>query len=689
MRYLISRERRTMNAYWAMACAALLIAALGSFALIARDYDARFREAEHRARSLAGALAEHTTQIFVKLDALSHAIIDDVVEPGSDRRTLLDTLRRRAQAEPAATAITVVDRGGHVVASNSLAYAPGMDMTGTVVFAELSAPRAPQFTIDKPYRSKYGPRASWSGWTMNYARRINTPDGKFDGYVLITVDGPFLYGFYDKIELEPQWVIGLVGQDGIIRASNVSAVIGENIKPLIEQEIRNNGGMQIQESIRTGMERLFVYTASSAAPLLAYTGIPTGPIYVSFYKFTALVLTGLILLFAALVVIGIILEKYVRTQAKLLTSSVQVAKERQEREFLQSVLNTGGALVVVTNAEGKPVVANSAFHKMFDIASLPDEISLLEYLFGRDINGLRKDIPLEKVLIREDRDGRRREIAWTLNAIMNSGEPRNYVAIGFDNTVRREAELAVYQAGKLVTLGEMVTGLAHEINQPLGTIGLTVDVIRSRLKSGNAEPEFIETQLETVSKHVERSAAIIDHMRIFGRKSDGEPYPFDPAQAIEGVLTIAGTQLSDAGIHLQKEYQFGSYTVIANLVQVEQVLLNLILNARDAILARRITDAPGRVNEDYIAISISDGEPDGFVAIRVTDTGTGVDPLNIERLFDPFFTTKPIGKGTGLGLSLSYGMIKDLGGEIRARNTDHGAEFTVLLPADETQRYIP
>ncbi|WP_176056416.1 ATP-binding protein [Brucella intermedia] len=679
-----------MNAYWAMACAALLIAALGSFVLIARDYDARFREAEHRARSLAGALAEHTTQIFVKLDALSHAIIDDVVEPGSDRRTLLDTLRRRAQAEPAATAITVVDRSGHVVASNSLAYAPGMDMTGTVVFAELSAPRAPQFTIDKPYRSKYGPRASWSGWTMNYARRINTPDGKFDGYVLITVDGPFLYGFYDKIELEPQWVIGLVGQDGIIRASNVSAVIGENIKPLIEQEIRNNGGMQIQESIRTGMERLFVYTASSAAPLLAYTGIPTGPIYISFYRFTALVLTGLILLFAALVVIGIILEKYIRTQAKLLTSSVQVAKERQEREFLQSVLNTGGALVVVTNAEGKPVVANSAFHKMFDIASVPDEISLLEYLFGRDINGLRKDIPLEKVLIREDRDGRRREIAWTLNAILDSAdEPRNYVAIGFDNTVRREAELAVYQAGKLVTLGEMVTGLAHEINQPLGTIGLTVDVIRSRLKSGNAEPEFIETQLETVSKHVERSAAIIDHMRIFGRKSDGERYPFDPAQAIEGVLTIAGTQLSDAGIRLRKEYQFGSYMVIANLVQVEQVLLNLILNARDAILARRITDAPGRVDEDYIAISISEGEPDGFVAIRVTDTGTGVDPLNIERLFDPFFTTKPIGKGTGLGLSLSYGMIKDLGGEIRARNTNHGAEFTVLLPADNTQRYIP
>lgn len=686
MDYFGLADRRTITFYWAAIAFVILIALIGAITMIYRDYHNRIDSAGQNAMNLASALAEHTTQIFVKLDALSRAVIEDRADPIVGENMLSEVLARRAAAEPAATAIAIVDKSGQIVVSSGPAFPVGKDMSSTDAFKLLNAPGGPQSYISRPYQSKFASIGDWSGWTMNYARKIDGPKGEFDGYILTVVDGPFLYGFYQKLEEQTGRTIGIVGDDGIIRASNVPEVIGRNIKPMIEAEIRNRSGIEIAPSIRTGIERIFAYSGSSVAPLLAFVGIPTAPIYKAWIISSAVVASALLALFAALIALGVILGKYTRSRASLLISTVTSARERQEREFLEAILNTGGALVAVTDHEGRFVVANPAFREIFQIdesiGNNTQHASPLEYALGNELQDIIDKLPYQTNRTVVSRNGQKRELSWTVTAIRSDvGVIRNLVAIGFDITERRAAELAIYQSGKMITLGEMATGIAHEINQPLATITMALDNLRARIKGGKADPDFVDKNLQLVSDQIGRTAAIVSHMRIYGHRSDGSAYPIDPAQAIDGALSIANAQFKDAGITLRKKYQSGEYRILADLTLIEQIILNILLNARDAILEKRSKGQVMANFSDWIEISLHEECQEKMVVVKITDSGPGIDPVILDRLFEPFFTTKPIGSGMGLGLSLSYGMARDLGGRIEAHNTGSGAEFRILLRA--------
>ncbi len=122
--------------------------------------------------------------------------------------------------------------------------------------------------------------------------------------------------------------------------------------------------------------------------------------------------------------------------------------------------------------------------------------------------------------------------------------------------------------------------------------------------------------------------------------------------------------------------------MMADLVLIEQIVLNLLLNARDAILENRPQDdsLKDKSGDDFIAISVG-GSAVNMITIAVEDSGPGIPAANLDRLFEPFFTTKPVGKGTGLGLSLSYGMARDMGGRLEAGNGTKGAQFRLILRA--------
>ncbi|MBZ3691918.1 ATP-binding protein [Phyllobacterium calauticae] len=678
-------DRRTIASYWAAVIFVISIAFIGAATMIWQDYHSRMNAASQDAMNLARALAEHTTQIFVSLDALSRAVVEDSTNPIVSRDMLSEVLTRRAKAEPAATAIAIVDKVGHVVASNVLTYPVGLDMSADTSFKILSTEPGLARYVSPPYQTEFGGRKDWSGWTMNYARKIPSEDGSFNGFILIVVDGPFLYGFYNTLQEESGRVVGLVGQDGIVRASNVTEVIGRNLSVLAQTVIRNGGGIVVRPSARTGIERIFAYSKSSAAPLLAYVGVPTGPIYRAWLTASGIIVTALLALFAALVALGIILGKYIKNRASLMSSTLDIARERQEREFLESILNTGGALVAVTDAQGRFVVANSAFREIFQLekvqpAAADAGTNPLEYALGYELQSIIDRLPYQTNRNVVSRSGQKRELSWTVTPIRtNDGSIKNLVAIGFDITERRAAELAIYQSGKMITLGEMATGIAHEINQPLATITMALDNLRERIKRGNAEPDFVDTNLQLVSEQIERTAAIVGHMRIYGHRTDGRAHPLDPARAIDGALSLAQTQIENSGIKIIKNYKLGQFQILGDLTLLEQILLNILLNARDAILEKpSLVNAVSESNE-WIEVSIADGKHPHMIEISITDSGPGIAPANLDRLFEPFFTTKPIGSGTGLGLSLSYGMARDLGGSIEARNTGSGAEFRILM----------
>jgi PAS domain S-box-containing protein len=671
--------RWALTAYWTGASVVLLIAVALAVFMSWRDYNNSFETAAKNNLNLAGALAEQTTLTFVKLEALAKAVIEDRSDPIVPPDLFSEVLNRRAAAEPAAKAIVLVDASGRVFATSNPAHPVGEDLSQTATYRALSIQLGLPRHLSPSYRISSGIAESQWTWAMDFAQRINDLDGNFAGYVLIEIDKASLYNFYVNLPQEDGRVIGLVGEDGIIRISNNQSVIGSNIKPLLHDV--SGGDIRIANSPLTGIRQIFAYSKPTAAPLLAYVGTPVEAVYEAWRGPALIVASALTALGGALVALGVMLGKYIRNQKFLIHNRIEMEREQQERVFLEAILNTGGALVAVTDAAGKPIVVNPALQELFGRVETGESGQFrLATALNRGVDEIIEHLPLETGVRTMDQHGRMRELSWTVTAIRDSaGSVRNLVAIGFDNTERREAELAIYQSGKLITLGEMATGLAHEINQPLGAIVLTLDHIQARLLQKNADAAFLRKHLDAMTAQAERASRVIDHMRIYGRRSDGSTYPLDPVEGIEGALTIAGRQIENAGIALRKNYQAGTIWITAEITALEQILINLLLNARDAILEKH----PHRKDiQDWIAIDLSKTD-DGFACLGVRDSGGGIPTDAIHRVFEPFFTTKPVGKGTGLGLALSYGMARSLGGRLEVRNGAEGAEFLLFFPKAE------
>lgn len=235
---------------------------------------------------------------------------------------------------------------------------------------------------------------------------------------------------------------------------------------------------------------------------------------------------------------------------------------------------------------------------------------------------------------------------------------------------RKEAAAQIIQASKLATLGEMATSVAHELNQPLSVIRMAAGNSRRKMARGTAGQKYLLDKLERIEEQTARAATIIDHMRIFGREAMEAPELIDPRRVITNALSLMGEQLRLDGIKVVTEFAQDCSSVLGHSIQMEQVILNLLSNARDA-LSERAGD---------LRVTLQVFADDKYVYIVSKDNGGGIPPASLERIFEPFFTTKEMGKGTGLGLSVSYGIISDMKGTIVAENIDDGARLTIALP---------
>ncbi|NQZ08814.1 MAG: HAMP domain-containing protein [Algicola sp.] len=228
------------------------------------------------------------------------------------------------------------------------------------------------------------------------------------------------------------------------------------------------------------------------------------------------------------------------------------------------------------------------------------------------------------------------------------------------------------QSAKLASVGEMATGVAHELNQPLGIIALNADLQIDEVAQG----EFGETKevLELIVKQVERATFIIDHLRIFGRESNNLQHsPKDINELVNEAFILLGEQLRLRDIEVVLALDEQLPPVNCNHIQLEQVLTNIISNAKDAM-----------ENTSVKQLTISTRQCNDKVVIYIKDTGSGIDPQDVDKIFDPFFTTKAVGKGTGLGLSISYGIIEDHGGKLKVSSIEgKGSIFSIELVLNE------
>lgn len=234
----------------------------------------------------------------------------------------------------------------------------------------------------------------------------------------------------------------------------------------------------------------------------------------------------------------------------------------------------------------------------------------------------------------------------------------------------RAAQDELVQAAKLAVLGQLATGITHELAQPLGAI---------RTLSGNAEEFLRRGRVDTASKNLsiisrlaDQMGAIISPLKTFARKSPAVPARVDIAHAVGNALLLLDQKLQRNGIAVIRRIEPDGLTAWCDQIRLEQVLINLIGNAADAM-----------AGQAQRSLEISTRAPaDGPVELCVTDTGPGLPPEVQARLFEPFFTTKPAGEGLGLGLAISRDIVREFGGELAATSAPGGgACFRLTLPA--------
>jgi nitrogen-specific signal transduction histidine kinase/ActR/RegA family two-component response regulator len=245
------------------------------------------------------------------------------------------------------------------------------------------------------------------------------------------------------------------------------------------------------------------------------------------------------------------------------------------------------------------------------------------------------------------------------------GKLRRIVHSIQDVTAERRARKLLEQTERLVTIGQMAAGVAHEINNPLNAI-----VGMAELLCEDLEDEGAKRMAEHIREQALRIGRITKNLLTFARPRPQEFAPVDINDVVREVVEMKSYQLRSNNIAVVLNLTEPLPKVLGDKLQLQQVLLNLINNAEDAM-----SEQGGGT------LSITTEQAEGFVRLLVEDTGKGIPPELLPHIFDPFFTTKPVGKGTGLGLAIVYGIVTGHGGRIWAENKpEGGAKFVVELP---------
>jgi PAS domain S-box-containing protein len=249
--------------------------------------------------------------------------------------------------------------------------------------------------------------------------------------------------------------------------------------------------------------------------------------------------------------------------------------------------------------------------------------------------------------------------------VSKSGERIGRLLLFDDVTQRERMEEQMTQTEKLTSLGLLAAGVAHEVNTPLAVISNYIQMLAKQMPENDPRHSIIDK----IVKQTFRASEIVNNLLNFSRTGAAELADVDVNRVVEETLSLVAHPLKTSQIQVVKQFGEALPAVRGSANKLQQVFLNLFLNARDAMPTGGM-------------LEVRTAAHNGTVEIEVVDTGAGIAREHIHRIFDPFFTTKSIGRGTGLGLSVSYGIIKEHAGKIDVRSTPgRGTSFHVEFPA--------
>jgi PAS domain S-box-containing protein len=371
----------------------------------------------------------------------------------------------------------------------------------------------------------------------------------------------------------------------------------------------------------------------------------------------------------------------IRMQGTLvdITERIEIeARLHQEQEFVRRLVASFPDLIAVMDFEGRftfvsPRVEDILGHPAKDLVGKllseqihRSEVPQLREVFETLTSGRTANAQFEYRT--KHADGSWRSMRASASPLFDAaGKINGVVASARDVTDVKLAEKQNLQKEKLAAMGEMMSGVAHELNNPLTAILGVSDLLRER-----APDDATRRQSEIVLKQARRAAVIVQNLLAYARPSALARKKLHPEEALQAVIDQQRASLSQKNISIELVPPAGRFSLEADPKLLHQVFVNLIVNAEQAITSQG----------ERGALRISIEEADGKINFVFADDGPGIAPENIGKIFDPFFTTKRPGGGTGLGLAICTAIIKEHGGTIEVQSTPgKGAEFRVLLPA--------
>lgn len=382
-----------------------------------------------------------------------------------------------------------------------------------------------------------------------------------------------------------------------------------------------------------------------------------------------------------------------RRPIKLVGVMIDISREKHEEERFQAAFESIPIGNIVIDAQGRIQLVNPAAQEMFGYAPgelIGQNVAILipepepAYDDGYLLNNLEEGMPKMLGTAREIRGRRKNGVTFPMRLAfgeIHNAEQRSYVGSAIDLSHVKSLEAQLAQSQKMEAIGQLAGGIAHDFNNLLHVINGFTEIARSALPPDAA----VQLELSQIALAGERAAALTGQLLAFSRRQVMKPVTIDTNEVIANMSSMLRRVI---GEHIQLEVianpRLGR--VYADQAMIEQVLMNLCVNARDAMKAggRLVLETENVfISEEYCLDHVW-AKPGRYVLISVTDTGNGMDRDTMEHIFEPFFTTKGMHEGTGLGLSMVYGIVKQHSGMISVYSeVNKGTTFKVYLPHSE------
>ena len=660
----------------------------------------KISDAQRENSNLARAFEEHTIRTLEYVNEIVLSIQKQYEAKG--RRFDLQTFYKEARPNLAVVRNAVItDETGQIVLSTE--SAPRLSLADREHIKVHTGVGNQEMFISKPVLGRVNKQFS-----IIATRRANKPDGSYAGVVGVAIEPGYFSTFYQEVDLGSKGIVTLVGTDGIVRArlARDSTLLGQDISQAKSfQRLTGTPAVAavpaetyVSRSVVDNVERIYASRRVRGYPLLVFVGTATNE---SLTAVTADAHADRVAMSLATVVIGIFAIFLVAFNLRRRQAQAALhASEWQTHALLDGIPDRSW----LKDAQGRYQAINRAEEQAHGIpAAQIIGKNALEFRPAHEARGVNEEDRAAMASSVPLRFERRSNLGDSWSEIIKApirteqGEVVGMVGISRDITARKQAEAAhasleaqLRESQKMQAIGTLAGGIAHDFNNALATILGNAELARQDAAS---DPSSVLESVEEIRKAGNRARDLVKQILSFSRRQPTERKPIGLGpMVLEAAHLLRATLPARLSLEVHCD---DAPPVLADASQIEQVLINLVTNAMQAM-----HDGPGRISIRLDTVPLDAAitgthlelqamrarHPERTLRITVSDTGPGMDAATKERVFEPFFTTKPAGEGTGLGLSVVHGIVHGHEGAITVDSEPgKGTTFTVYLPVADVE----